>query len=261
MPRANRIFLPGHIWHITHRCHKKEFLLKFAKDRQRWLYWLFQAKRRYGLSVLNYVVTSNHIHLLVKDTGESVIPRSMQLIAGRTGQEYNNRKGRKGAYWEDRYHATAIAADSHLFQCLTYIDLNMVRAGVVSHPEQWVHGGYREIQSPPLRYRIINLPTLMALCGSSALSALQQQLREWVAEGLQGAPSGKEEKWSTCIAIGSDRFIEEVRSSLDVKTSHTRNTVDVEGNTIKEVLASYSPLFDNKMGALRGHNCHKWKIN
>jgi hypothetical protein len=21
MPRANRHFLPGHLWHITHRCH------------------------------------------------------------------------------------------------------------------------------------------------------------------------------------------------------------------------------------------------
>ncbi len=37
MPRANRIFLPGHIWHITHWCHNKEVLLKFANDRQRWL--------------------------------------------------------------------------------------------------------------------------------------------------------------------------------------------------------------------------------
>jgi hypothetical protein len=33
MPRANRYFLPGHIWHITHRCHQKKFLLKFARDR------------------------------------------------------------------------------------------------------------------------------------------------------------------------------------------------------------------------------------
>ena len=144
----------------------------------------------------------------MKDTDESVIPESLQLIAGRTGQEYNNRKGRKGAYWEDRYHATAIAADSHLFQCLTYIDLNMVRAGVVRHPEHWVHGGYREIQSPPLRYRIIDLPTLMALCGASSLSDLQQQLVNRVAQGLQGEPSRKEEKWSTSIAIGSDQFIE-----------------------------------------------------
>jgi len=33
MPRANRHFLPGHVWHITHRCHQKKFLLKFARDR------------------------------------------------------------------------------------------------------------------------------------------------------------------------------------------------------------------------------------
>ena len=95
MPRANRYFVPVYIWHITHRCHKKEFLLKFSKDRQRWLHWLFEAKKRYGLCVLNYVVTSNHIHLLVKDTGESIISKSLQLIAGRTAQEYNKRKGRK----------------------------------------------------------------------------------------------------------------------------------------------------------------------
>ena len=261
MPRANRIFLPGHIWHITHRCHKKEFLLKFAKDRQRWLYWLFQAKRRYGLSVLNYVVTSNHIHLLVKDTGEAVIPRSLQLIAGRTGQEYNNRKGRKGAYWEDRYHATAIAADSHLFQCLTYIDLNMVRAGVVSHPEQWVHGGYREIQSPPLRYRIIDLPTLMALCSASSLSDLQQQLREQVAHELQAESCRKEEKWSTSIAVGSNRFIERVKSSLEVKTPHKRDVTFQDVNTVSEDLVSYNLLYHSKMGVLRGYNGYKWKIN
>jgi len=35
MPRANRHFFPGYVWHITHRCHRKIFLLKFARDRQR----------------------------------------------------------------------------------------------------------------------------------------------------------------------------------------------------------------------------------
>ncbi len=45
---AGRHFLPGHVWHITHRCHKKEFLLKFARDRCRWLQWLFEAKNRNG---------------------------------------------------------------------------------------------------------------------------------------------------------------------------------------------------------------------
>ena len=74
------------------------------------------------------MVTSNHIHLLVKDSGPNVIAQSMQLIAGRTAQEYNQRKGRQGAFWEDRYHATAIETDAHLHRCLVYIDLNMIRA-------------------------------------------------------------------------------------------------------------------------------------
>ena len=59
MARANRHHIPGQVWHITHRCHKKEFFLKFARDRKRWLQWLFEAKKRYGLDILNYTVTSN----------------------------------------------------------------------------------------------------------------------------------------------------------------------------------------------------------
>jgi putative transposase len=53
--------------------------------------------------VLNYIVTCNHIHLLIKDTGTNVITESMQLIVGRTAQEYNQRKGKQGAFWEDRF--------------------------------------------------------------------------------------------------------------------------------------------------------------
>jgi putative transposase len=30
MLRANRHFLPGYVWYITHRCHKNEFHHKFA---------------------------------------------------------------------------------------------------------------------------------------------------------------------------------------------------------------------------------------
>jgi hypothetical protein len=50
----------------------------------------FEAKTRYGLCVLDYMVTSNHVHLLVKDTGADVIPRSMQLIAGATAQNHES---------------------------------------------------------------------------------------------------------------------------------------------------------------------------
>jgi putative transposase len=79
----------------TGRCHKRGFLLKLARDRRQWVHWLFEPKKRYGLCILDYIVTSNHIHLLVEDTGSSeTIGRSIQLMAGRTAQAFNQRKGR-----------------------------------------------------------------------------------------------------------------------------------------------------------------------
>ena len=53
MARAKRHYVPDQIWPITQRCHKREFLLKFKHDRHRWIQWLFEAKRRFGLVVLN----------------------------------------------------------------------------------------------------------------------------------------------------------------------------------------------------------------
>jgi putative transposase len=127
MAKAKRHYVSGQIWHITHRCHTREYLLKSSKDRRRRLHWLFEARKRYGLTILNYTVTSNHIHLLVADDKErNVIPDSIKLTAGKTGQEFNHQKGRKGAYWEDRYHATAIEGGEPLIQCTVHIDLNMV---------------------------------------------------------------------------------------------------------------------------------------
>lgn len=39
MARAKRHYIPGQIWHLTHRCHKREFLLKLVQDKWRWLQW------------------------------------------------------------------------------------------------------------------------------------------------------------------------------------------------------------------------------
>ena len=50
------------------------------RDRRRYLHWVFEAKKRFGLSVLNYMVTSNHVHLLVKDTGTVRSPFLGQML-------------------------------------------------------------------------------------------------------------------------------------------------------------------------------------
>jgi putative transposase len=261
MPRANRYFLPGLVWHLTHRCHKREFLLKFARDRYSYLRWLYEARKRFGFCVLDYMITANHVHLLVKDTGEGTIARSMQLIAGRTAQQYNRRKARPGAFWEDRYHATAVEADVHLHRCLVYIDLNMVRAGVVRHPAQWPHSGYREIHQPPERYRIIDLGALSRMCGFDEVAGFQQAHRQWVEAALREDRMARDDRWSESIAVGSQAFVKRVKAELGLRVKDRRIAQADAVWTLRELAQSYGSHFDRGSAALRLNNTVPWVTN
>jgi REP element-mobilizing transposase RayT len=261
MARANRHHIPGQVWHITHRCHKKEFLLKFAKDRRRWHSWLFEAKKRFGLRILNYVVTSNHIHLLVVDSGPDVIPKSLQLIAGRTAQEFNQRKERKGAFWEDRYHATAVERNEHLIRCLVYIDLNMVRAGVVDHPSEWEMSGFNEIQNPPERYGVIDLPCLRNLCGFPDHEQFSEQHRQWVQEAIKNGKSQREGCWTESIAVGGIGFVEETKARLGIKGTGKRiEEQEADQCVLREESEPYSAVFDHENRRLSPNNGHFWDV-
>ena len=251
MPRASRHFLPGHVWHITHRCHRKQFLLKFVRDRRRWVHWLYKARKRFDLCVLNYVVTSNHIHLLVRDRGRGEIARSMQLIAGRTAQEHNLRRRRQGAFWQDRYHATAVDTGAHLLRCMTYIDLNMVRAGVVSHPSQWEAGGYRQIQTPPPRYRIVDLEALMDLCGIHKLETLQATLAEWVTDALETNELRRESFWTESLAVGSHRFVDRIKEEVGIRLPSVTVRQRDGHCFLREAAEPYNAGFGGENGPVR----------
>ena len=258
MARANRHYIPGCVWHITHRCHKQEFLLKFERDRKRWLHWLFEAKKRYGLCVLNYIATSNHIHLLVVDTGEDTIAKSLQLLAGRTAQEFNIRKKRKGAFWEDRYHATAVESNEHLVKCMVYIDLNMVRAGVVHHPSEYACCGYNEIQNSPKRYRIIDSEVLLNYFSIQDENHFRQEHHNWVDIELKNDALARNPHWSEAIAVGSKTFISEIQQEL-ASRAQKRCAVFSNGVTVlKEPQKSYNTVFEGEKGVLSSENGYFW---
>ena len=245
--------------HITHRCHKKEFLLKFGRDRRLWIKWPFEAKKGHGLSILNYMVTSNHIHLMASDNGErDTIPNSIQLIAGRTGQEYNQRKGRRGAFWEDRYHATAVAFDDHLFKCMVYMDMNMVRAGVVKHPAEWPLCGYVEIQNPRQRYSLIDFKRLIPLLQMKDMGELQQSCRKRVEEDLATRNRSRDSKWTESIAVGNKVFIEATLRRLGIKAKGRKIVRSKKSYELREPAVPYGANFTSKNGLLRSQNTYYW---
>ena len=238
-------------------------MLKFAQTRKRYIHWLYQARKRFGVEILNYAITSNHIHLVVRDGGGgNDIPAMIQLVAGRTAQEYNTRKNRKGAFWEDRYHATAIETGTHLQRCLLYVDLNMVRAGAVKHPDEWAHGGYHEIQGNRRRNTIVDLNALMDALAFTSVEALRTAHREWIEEALQGTVHKREESWSQSVAVGSAEFVLRTQAALGLR-GRNRDVVKSEDSyLLREAEESYNPDFgaENwaiglKNGCFGDHSC------
>ena len=230
MPRANRYYLPGHVWHLTHRCHDRAHLLNTARVRERWLHWLYEARKRFDLCILDYNVTRNHIHLVVESGDRrDTIPRSMQLIAGQTAEEYNARVGRSGAFWNDRYHATAVESGRHLLRCLAYVDLNMVRAGAVQHPRDWPHAGYHELVRPRRRYQHVSHERLAALLGLDSLAELQEIHQRALQEALS-MPLQRDPIWTESVAVGSQEYVSRVDEELDWR-AEGREVVGAEASS------------------------------
>jgi hypothetical protein len=162
------------------------------------------------------------------------------------------------AFWEDRYHATAIASDEHLDRCLVYIDLNMVRAGVVHHPGKWKESGFSEIQKPPKRYAIIDLQTLSELSGFADPRDFQRAHREWIDQGLENGLAVRDDRWSESIAVGSLAFVETIKAELGIKGAQ-RDVTETDGSfALREPAEAYAGNSSGKIEALRPQNTFVW---
>lgn len=243
MPRGNRYILPGNIYHITHRCHNRSFLLKAALDRNNYRNWLREAISRYKVSVLGYCLTCNHVHLILNSHCEDDVSRFMQLVQGRTAQQHNQRRHRKGAYWEDRYHCTMIGKEKYLWNCLQYIDFNMVRAGVINNPLEWEWSGYKEFLGLRKRYRILDIQTLLTMLGFSDFGQAREQYQIEMKKRAFQKETKRDPIWTESIAIGDKSFIEDVKKGIfRIRTYSSRERMK-SGSTVwslREEKSSYA---------------------
>ena len=196
--------------HITHRCHKREFLLGYNLDRRLYRKRLVEAAGAFpAIRVLDYVITSNHVHLLVYAPRMRDLSGFMKWLQGTAAGDINRRQKREGAFWKGRFHATLVETGNHLSRCLFYLDMNMVRAKVVRHPGEWPFGGAQELLGLRKRYRVIDREWLLRLLAVPGMS----EFRQWYCRTLEElcqreGPYPRESFWSTSLAVGSRPWIE-----------------------------------------------------
>ena len=168
---------------------------------------------------------------------------------------------RKGAYWEDRYHATAVESGEHLARCMVYLDKNMVRAGVVSHPSMWSFCGYNEIQEPLRKNVLIDYQRLQRLIGAGSYDDLRSSHKGWVEEYLGEGAKTRQEEWTGSIAVGSRSFVENVKALLGFRAKGRDVIEGSEGYQFREGAAHYKALFEVENDDIGLENIFLWDVN
>jgi len=137
MPRRARMYVGDVAYHVIQRGNNRQACFGDDHDRQLYLDLLADSCGRYGVGVHAYVLMGNHVHLLATPRDSEAISRAMRVLGSRYAQCINRKYERTGTLWEGRHKAGAVDAETYLLACYRYIELNPVRAGLVTRPEDW----------------------------------------------------------------------------------------------------------------------------
>ena len=249
MPRASEYLQEGYTYHLTQRCHNREFLLRFVRDRDAYREWFREGVARHGVPVYGFCLTSNHVHVVLHATDVEAVSALMHLASGSTAKQYNLRKGRTGSMWQHPYQCTVVEDGAHLFNCLCYVDMNMVRAGRVSHPREWRWCGHDELVGARRRYCLLDVERLLRSLEVDDVHAFRKRYTEAIERRLADGQLAREPHWTESLVVGSRGFVESTQREYSRRyrfDTEQLGTGEDQVWVVREQREAYAPVSPRK---------------
>ena len=176
MARWPRLVIPGYPLHVTQRGNNRATMFHSPVDFGRFRDVLASECERTGTQVHAYALMTNHVHLLLTPRNEAAIASLMQNLGRRYVREFNARYHRTGTLWEGRYKSSVVDSASYAIACMRYIDLNPVRAGLVTSPELYAWSSFGRLAYSASDALITPHSEYLALGASPALREREYRL-------------------------------------------------------------------------------------
>jgi putative transposase len=143
MPRRPRIAVAGIPWHIIQRGNNRSACFFTDDDYLYYLDQLQQQSANFGCAVHAYCLMTNHVHLLL--TPEAITSASLMMknLGQRCVQRINRTYRRSGTLWEGRFKSCLAQDEGYALNCYRYVELNPVRAGMVTRPKDYQWSSFR----------------------------------------------------------------------------------------------------------------------
>ncbi len=142
MPRQRRFCPVGYPIHVIQRGINHQICFASDADIAAYAHWLAEGAQKYEVDIHGWVFMTNHIHLLLTPRRENAVSVLMQFIGRLYVRYFNHKYARSGGLFEDRFKSSPVQDDVYLLTCLRYIELNPVRAGMVTHPSDYRWSSY-----------------------------------------------------------------------------------------------------------------------
>ncbi|WP_341938815.1 transposase [Marinimicrobium sp. C2-29] len=215
MPRRARHYLAGFPYHIVQRGNNRQNCFLDDEDHQFYLELWQKQSERYGAQVHAYCLMTNHIHFLATPLEEDALSATMKVVGSRYAQFVNRKYERTGTLWEGRHRASLIETGRYLLCCYRYIELNPVRAGMVSAPEEYPWSSYA---ANALNQESWIVPHSDYLSLGSTEEARSQNYQSLFNQQLNHEDIKRFRKGAHyCHPVGSQAFLEEVESRYNLR--------------------------------------------
>jgi putative transposase len=143
MASRPRVTLGGVAVHVIQRGVDRQACFFTDADRSFYLEQLAKLASECGCLVHAYVLMTNHAHLLLTPARDDGPSRLMQRLGQRYVKAVNRAYGRTGTLWEGRFRSTLATDDSYVLACYRYIEMNPVRAAMVTDPRDYAWSSHR----------------------------------------------------------------------------------------------------------------------
>jgi putative transposase len=214
MPRARRLIPASDAaLHIIARGNNRYYLFANNDDKAYYLSALKELKEENKIDIFHYCLMNNHVHLVVWVCAQHTLSRCIKQLNLRYFNYYKKTYGYTGCLWQRRFKSNLIDTDTYLLQCGKYIELNPLRAQIVSAPQEYHFSSYRYYVCGKPDALITPSPAYIGL-SSSEENRRQQYIAFVVDSSIINSRSLQAQ-----LFIGSELFIKRLEEYYKIRNA------------------------------------------
>ena len=196
--------------HVVQRGNNRQVCFAKEQDLAAYANWLGEYAEKFEVHVHGWVLMTNHVHLLMTPQSDSGVTRLLQTLGRQYVRYFNYAYQRSGTLFEGRYKSSVVQHEEYFLNCLRYIELNPVRAGMVKDPGDYKWSSYRA-HAFGVRPRMWTGHEQYLRMGGNDKER-HSCYRKWVEEVMSTETVSKIRHCiNTGLVLGTDRFREQVK--------------------------------------------------